>query len=96
MNRISTVAELSFQTIPPLTFRGRDVALPGAELGDVVKLTEPFQRPAGITYFSYVPEAGTVRVCCRNHTVGLIEVPSGSYGLTIEKDNDGAKSCVSP
>ncbi|GAB3491171.1 hypothetical protein GCM10027399_08980 [Curvibacter fontanus] len=80
------MAELSFPVVPPLTFLGRDVALPRAELGDVVTLTEPLQRPAGVTYFSYVPEAGTVRVCCRNHTVGLIAVPARSYGVTIEKD----------
>lgn len=86
MNRISTVAELSFPIIPPLTFRGREVALPGAELGDVVNLSEPFQRPGGIDYFAYVPEDGTVRVCCRNRTVNLIEVPTGSFGVAIEKD----------
>lgn len=86
MNRISTVAELSFTVVPPLTFISRDLSLPGAELGDVVILTEPWARPAGISYFAYVPMAGTVRVCCRNSTVQLIEVPVGSFGVIIEKD----------
>lgn len=85
MSRISVQADLEWPFIGPDTFIGRDVALEGADLGDTVQLTEPWQRPAGISYFAYVREAGTVRVCCRNHTMDVLKVPTGSYGVTIEK-----------
>ncbi|MCB2006234.1 MAG: hypothetical protein KDH93_14550 [Rhodoferax sp.] len=84
-HRISAQAELEFPFIGPDTFIGRDVVLKGAEPGDAVQLAEPWQRPAGVTYFTYVRETGIVRVCCRNHTVDAVKVPAGTYGVTIEQ-----------
>ena len=85
MSRISAQAELEWPFIGADTFLGRDVALKGADLGDHVQLTEPWLRPAGISFFCYVREPGTVRVCARNHTMYDAKVPTGSYGVTIEK-----------
>ena len=85
MGRISTTAELEFPFVGIGTFIGRDVPLKGADLGDVVQLTEPWSRPPGCEFFSYVRAADMVRVCCRNKTDEVIKVPLGSYGLIIEK-----------
>ena len=82
--RLSTVANLSFPSVEPQTFQGLEVHLAGAALGDSVDLTEPYQRAAGISFFSYVSAADTVRVCARNNTGNLtISVPNADYGLTI-------------
>lgn len=75
MAHISVVAELSFHEVQPLTFMGRDVALPGAAPGDAVRLTEPYQRPAGMTFFAFVRDIGMVSVCAKNKTGGAITVP---------------------
>lgn len=83
MTRLSTQAELEWPFIGPNTFIGRDVALKGAELGDTVQLTEPWCRPAGVSFFAYVRDDDTVRVCCRNHTMDVVKVPAGTYGVTI-------------
>jgi hypothetical protein len=85
MSRISKQVELEFPTIPPLTFRSVDVDLLGAEPGDTVQLAEPWSRPAGIHYCAYVPQDGTVRICCKNRTVDIIGGPKGSFGITIEQ-----------
>lgn len=85
MSRVSTQVELAFPKIQPLTFRSLDVALEGAKVGDKVTFTEPWVRPAGLTYFSYIPWDGTVRVCCRNHTVDIIEGPVGTFGIEVSQ-----------
>ena len=78
------MANLSFPSVEPQTFSGLEVKLEGAALGDAVDLTEPYQRPSGITFFSYVSAADTVRVCAKNNAGNLtISVPSADYGLTI-------------
>ena len=82
--RLSTVASLTFPSVEPQSFSGLEVHLAGAALGDVVEVSEPYQRPAGITFFAYVSAADTVRVCAKNITGNLtISVPSADYGLTI-------------
>ena len=82
--RLSTVANLTFPSVEPQTFSGLEVHLAGAALGDAVDLTEPYHRPAGMTFFAYVSAADTVRVCAKNITGNLtISVPSADYGLTI-------------
>ena len=85
MTRLSTEVELAFPKIPPLTFRGLDVALEGAEQGDKVHLVEPWVRQPGHSYFAYVPWDGTVRVCCRNHTVDIVEGPVGTFGIEVSQ-----------
>lgn len=85
MAHISVLAELSFPEVQPLTFMGRDVALPGAVPGDVVQLTEPYQRPAGVAFFAFVRDLGIVSICAKNKTGGTITVPRAAYGLLITK-----------
>ena len=87
MIHLSVLAELSVPEVQPETFTSHDVALKGAEWGDEVQLTEPFQRPAGIAFFAYVPAANVVRVCAKNKTGDrVISVPLAAYGLIITKD----------
>lgn len=83
---LSVLAELSFPEVQPETFTSHDVTFKGAELGDVVQLTEPFQRPAGITFFAYVSATETVKVCAKNKTGETISAPLAAYGLIITKD----------
>ncbi len=78
------MAELSFPAVPPQTYLGIDVALKGAIPGDAVQLTEPFQKPAGISFFCYVRDVDIVRICAKNNTGNLtLSIPSAAYGLTI-------------
>lgn len=82
--RLSTVANLSFPSVEPQTFSGLEVHLAGAALGDAVDLTEPYQRPAGIAFFSYVSADNTVRVCAKNMTGDTaITVPNSQFGIAI-------------
>jgi hypothetical protein len=85
MSRISKQAELEFPTIPPLAFRSVDVEVEGAKQGDTVQLIEPWSRPAGVHYFGYVPQDGTVRICCKNRTVDIVDGPKGSFGIAIDQ-----------
>jgi hypothetical protein len=82
---ISLAVELSFPDVKPLTCLGLDVTLKGAKLGDVVRLTEPWSRPAGVSFFAYIPAADTVMVYAKNKTGDqTISVPSATYGLTVQ------------
>jgi hypothetical protein len=84
---ISVSIDLGFSAVPPGQFLGRDIALPGARPGDVVLLTEPPQRPPGLSLFAFVREPGWVGVCCKNKTGGSpISMPTGTYKLSIVKD----------
>lgn len=79
------MVELSFPSIAPQTFLGIDVVMKGATPGDVVHLTEPFQKPAGISFFCYVRDDDTVRICAKNNTGDVtISVPPASFGLIID------------
>jgi len=78
------VASLTFPSVEPQTFQGLEVKLEGAALGDAVDLTEPYQRPAGITFFAYVSAADTVRICAKNMTGDVtITVPNSQFGIAI-------------
>ena len=85
MTHLSTTADLSFLSIPAGCTTFREVALPGAELGDKVTLEEPFQRPAGITMTAHVSQPGTVKVWAKNKTGEAVSVPSLSYRVSINR-----------
>ena len=85
MSFISLAVELSFPEVKPQTCLGLDVTLKGAKLGDVVRLTEPWNRPAGVSFFAYIPAADTVMVYAKNKTGDrTISVPPAAYGLMIQ------------
>lgn len=85
--RITAEFELSFSEVPPGCFLGCDVPLPGARMGDVILLTEPPQRPPGLSLFAFVREPGVIAIACKNKTGdGPVSVPKGTYKVTIFHD----------
>lgn len=85
LSRLSVVVELSFPEVKPQTCLGLEVTLRGAQPGDAVALTEPWSRPAGVSFFAYVPAVDTVMVYAKNKTGDrTISVPPAAYGLMIQ------------
>ena len=81
---LQVAAELAFLEVPASSFEFLDVPLEGAEWGEELAITtEPFVRPAGISFRATVLQRGTVRVNCENRTGAGVVVPIGTYGLEV-------------
>jgi len=53
----------------------------------MVDLTEPYQRPPGLSYMAYVAQPGTVRVAATNRSDRDIAGFKASYGITVSCSN---------
>lgn len=81
----AALATLDFPSIAAVGTQDLTVAVPEAELGDVVSLGLPSNVPNGVVYFGFVSAAGTVKVRAINVTAGAVDPVSGSFRISVSK-----------
>jgi hypothetical protein len=78
-NVVSASASIAWPNIGATTSTVSTLALVGCSVGDVVSLATPASIPTGVTFFGYVPNAGTVTIQALNVTGASITPVAGTY-----------------
>jgi hypothetical protein len=84
-NVVSVAGSIGWPSIGATTSTVSTLALAGCSVGDVVSLGTPASIPTGITFFGYVPNAGTVTIQALNVTGGAITPVAGTYRATAQR-----------
>lgn len=84
-NVVSASASIGWPTIGATTSTVATLAVAGSSIGDCVFLSTPASVPAGITFFGWVPNAGTVTIQALNVTGSSITPVAGTYRATAQR-----------
>ena len=78
-------AAVNFASLAGHASNHKDIAVPGAEPGDLVLLGVPIARDPGVNYSAYVQAANKVRILAQNTTAGSIDPPVGVFHVAVLK-----------
>jgi hypothetical protein len=84
-NVVSAAASIGWPNIGATTSTVATLAVAGSSVGDCVFLSTPASVPAGITFFGWVPNAGTVTIQALNVTGASITPVAGTYRATAQR-----------
>lgn len=76
---------LDFPSIAGLATADLTVAIPGAEVGDIVTYGLPAVTTAGLVFDGFVSAADTVKFRASNITAGALNAYSGNYRISVSK-----------
>ncbi len=84
-NAVSASASISWPNIPAASSTTSTVVVTGSSVGDCVFLGTPASVPAGITFFGWVNNAGTVTIQALNVTAASITPVAGTYRAVAQR-----------
>lgn len=84
-NANSATATINWPNIPANSSTVSNVIVSGVSVGDCVFLGTPASVPAGITFFGWVPNAGTVTIQALNVTAASITPVAGTYRAVAQR-----------
>jgi hypothetical protein len=84
-NVVSAAASIGWPAIGATTSTVATLVVTGASVGDCVILGTPASVPAGISFFGWVNNAGTITIQALNVTGGVITPVAGTYRATAQR-----------
>ena len=78
-------AAVDFANLAGHASNHKDIAVPGAEPGDLVLLGIPIAADSGVNYSAYVQAANKVRILAQNTTAGAINPAAGVFHVAVLK-----------
>ena len=80
---LSAAGTLAFTVVPANSTQQQNIAVPGAQVNDVVQVGPPASVTTGTHFTGYVPAAGTVGVICANPTAASLVPVAGIYRVAV-------------